>query len=205
MRKLSAILRPCFLLLGLLLAAVFPALPVRTQAAGFSGGDGSPGNPYIITTPEQFNAIRNDLSAHYILGADIDLSVYGAGEGWQPVGSSESPFTGSLDGEGYTIYGLYINRPTTDYVGLFGCTGSGSEIRNLNLSGVNVTGNSYVGSLVGLNQGVITGCTAGGTVTGRYDAGGLVGRNSLSGSSITGSYVNCNHNHPYNGWFALPL
>ena len=75
------------------------------------------GDIYIITTPEQLDAMRNNLSANYKLGANIDLEEYldygGAGyakwgeAGWEPVAT----FTGSLDGAGYKITGLWIDRP----------------------------------------------------------------------------------------------
>jgi hypothetical protein len=46
---------------------------------------------------------------------------------------------------------MYINRASTDYAGLFGCTGSGSEIKNVSLEEVNVSGYMRVGGLIGFN------------------------------------------------------
>lgn len=40
----------------------------------FTSGSGTVSDPYIITTPEQLDMMRQNLSAHYKLGADIDLS-----------------------------------------------------------------------------------------------------------------------------------
>lgn len=54
------------------------------------------------------------------------------------------------------IKNLYINRPSTDYIGLFGClerNGNGiyAQIHNLGLSGtqMSVVGNHYVGAMAG--------------------------------------------------------
>jgi hypothetical protein len=59
-------------------------------ANGFSSGSGQESDPYIITTAEQLNEIRNysDDVYYFKLGADIDLDVapYNTGEGWVPIG-----------------------------------------------------------------------------------------------------------------------
>jgi len=44
------------------------------------------------------------------------------------LGASNSPVP--LTGRGYKITHLYINRPSNNNVGLFGYTGSGSEIKD---------------------------------------------------------------------------
>ncbi|NLK18684.1 MAG: hypothetical protein GX310_02700 [Synergistaceae bacterium] len=105
--KLFASILVCFLLLPLL---------AGEGLAAFSGGNGTAGNPYIITTAEQLDEMRNGLAAHYKLGNDIDLGEvpYNTGSGWKPIGGfdlGEGPFTGSLDGNGKKITGLFINRP----------------------------------------------------------------------------------------------
>ena len=63
-------------------------------------GEGTEANPYIITTPEQLDNIRKDLTVYYKLGANIDLSGY---ENWEPIGDNEDAFIGELDGDIYTI------------------------------------------------------------------------------------------------------
>ncbi|MGO0062939.1 hypothetical protein ACTID9_23445 [Brevibacillus fluminis] len=57
------------------------------QPAKAATGDGTPANPYIITTAEELANIRTNLSASYKLGDDIDLSDFSEGEGWEPIGS----------------------------------------------------------------------------------------------------------------------
>ncbi|MDR1790010.1 MAG: immunoglobulin domain-containing protein [Opitutaceae bacterium] len=73
----------------------------------------SPADPILITDAAGFDAIRGNLSAHYRLAADIDLSAFAAGRGWEPIGTPAAPFTGSLDGSGHRITGLVVNRPAT--------------------------------------------------------------------------------------------
>ena len=87
------------------------------------------------------------------------------------------PYTATFDGNGNTISNLYINRPSTSYVGLFGFLGNGSNLRNLRIEGGSVTGNDFVGGLVGRNVGTISACYATGNVNGADRVGGLVGEN----------------------------
>lgn len=52
---------------------------------------------------------------------------------WTPIGTSDDDaYTGTFDGKGYTISGLYFNHPDADYyVGLFGCIGADGKISNV--------------------------------------------------------------------------
>lgn len=150
----------------------------------FASGDGSAGDPYQIATPEQLDVVRDYLDNYFILIADLDLNVapYNEGAGWEPIGTyvgtgdpANIPFTGSLDGNGHSIDGLFINRPTQDNTGLFGY-GNGANFADLTLQ-VNITGKAQVGGLVGrLESGTISGVDVSGTVQGMYtEVGGLVG------------------------------
>ena len=69
----------------------------------FAGGDGTNENPYVIKTADQLNEVRNHLDKCFILADSIDLSDYKLGEGWHPIGTETEPFTGSLDGNDYSI------------------------------------------------------------------------------------------------------
>lgn len=85
-----------------------PKSPTSSAAAdGSMAGSGSAEEPYEIATAKQLDDIRNDMSAHYIITSDIDLSEYGS---WVPIGDMLHPFTGSLDGQGHTISGLMIDN-----------------------------------------------------------------------------------------------
>ncbi len=145
------------------------------------GGSGTVGDPYMIENVDELQAMNNNKAAHYALKNDIDASItstWNSGAGFVPVGTSATKFTGSLDGRGYTITGLYINRPSTNYVGLFGYIGSGSVVKNAGLVEVSITGNNYVGGLVGCNSGLVSYSHATGTIKGLDSIGGLAGYNA---------------------------
>ena len=132
----------------------------------FAGGSGSAEDPWKIATAEQLDRIRDDLTGHYILIDDIDLSGY---ENWMPIGTfqprSDAPedaevphpdyaFTGTFDGAGHTISNLTISCEAPMGAGLFGCA-SGTEsnaasIGHFTLKDVNVSGFYLVGGAVGL-------------------------------------------------------
>ncbi|MFN7277277.1 MAG: GLUG motif-containing protein, partial [Betaproteobacteria bacterium] len=142
------------------------------------------------TSGSDLQGMRGNLSRRYALGANIDASStsgWNGGAGFVPVGTSSTPFTGKLEGLGHTITGLTINRQSSDYVGLFGSTSTGSSIANVGLVGGSVRGNSYVGALVGYNISPVSHSYATANVTGALGfAGGLVGAN---GGTVTHSYA----------------
>src|SRR3989339_115018 len=121
--------------------------------SGFAGGSGTSGDPYQISTCAQLQHMRSSLSSYYVLNGDVDCGVapWNSGSGFQPVGNSTSYLTKGLNGAGYTISGLYINRPVSDYVGLLGYAyGSGNEyLQGIRLSDVDITGKNFVGALAG--------------------------------------------------------
>ncbi|MBR3750946.1 MAG: SipW-dependent-type signal peptide-containing protein [Clostridia bacterium] len=78
------------------------------------------------------------------LTSDINL----ANINWTPIGSEATPFMGTFDGQGHTIYNLYINAPNTDCVGLFGFIGK-TTIKNFNIRNVEVRGLQRVAAVVG--------------------------------------------------------
>ncbi|WP_171051149.1 GLUG motif-containing protein, partial [Halomonas sp. ATBC28] len=139
---------------------------------------------------DQLQAMQNDLAGRYLLGMDIDASAtagWNGGAGFAPVGNNNNRFTGTFDGLGHTLSDLTINRPGTDYIGLFGYVGAGGTLRHVGLVDGNVTGKDYVGGLVGWNQGSpITHAYATGAVSGNQYVGGLVGINN---GTITHAYA----------------
>lgn len=150
-------------------------------------GSGTDGEPYRISTVSQLQAMEDDLDANYVLTGDIDASATAeanGGAGFAPVGDVSDEFTGQLDGAGYAITGLTIDRPSSEDVGLFGETGSGAVIESVELTDATVTGGINVGSLAGdLSGGSVMRDVSGTvSVTGGTDAGGLVG--DLSGESV---------------------
>lgn len=131
----------------------------------------------IISTPADMQKMRKTPNGYFKLSANIDMTEYSAGEGWEPIPN----FTGILDGRGYTISNLTIDAPVKNYVGLFGDVKSTARITNLKLDNVNVVGGEYTGSLAGHCSGLISYVhILSGTVTGNdSSAGGLVGAYSI--------------------------
>ncbi len=134
-------------------------------------------------------------------GDRTDDTYYNGGAGWATIGSDtpandSSRYNAVFDGNGNTISNLFINRPSTNDVGLFGSIGSRGEVRNLGLDDASVTGQKWVGALVGPNYGTVvrsyaTGAVAGGE-SGNANAtapvGGLVGFLNRS-ATIATSYA----------------
>ncbi len=156
--------------------------PLPAHASLFAGGNGTTESPYEIATPEQLNSVRESvyLNKHFTLVKDIYLSEYSSN--WKPIGGSESPFSGTFDGNFHRINSLNIDRPGEKNIGLFGF--NTGEIKNCLVMG-NVTGADNSGILVGQNSGgVITASSVAGEVYGNNHVGGLAGYN---GGNITKS------------------
>ena len=109
---------------------------------------------------------------------------------WTPIGTESQPYTGTFDGNNYTITGLTVNQ-TRNYVGLIGCIGSDGTVKNVKLENVNITGDGYfVGGVAGTNYGTIENCSVDGTLTNYVQyLGGVVGDNlgSIIGCSSSGT------------------
>lgn len=112
----------------------------KIQVSAFANGEGTDDAPYEVTSAAELAKMEYGLDRAFRLTTDITLD-----NGWTPVGTSENPFTGSLDGDGHTIT-LALDRPAEDYVALIAHAGEGAEVRNLKLAG-SVTGRDYVAAL----------------------------------------------------------
>ena len=119
--------------------------------------------------------------------ADAGDAYWNEAAGWEPIASrSGATFTATFDGDGHTIANLYVDR--AGFVGLFGHTEAGSDIRGVGLVSARVTGSRWAGGLVGYNiLGHITDSYVTGSVSGSSPVGGLVGENT---GPITDSYFN---------------
>ncbi len=168
------------------LVCTFSGLTAFTQTVeAFSGGAGTSGDPYQITTAAELASVSSYLGAgnsgkYFKVMNDIDLNVapYNTGTGWTPIGTGSNYFYGHFDGNFKTISGLYYNSASGNNVGLFGVAGNTAQIQNLLISNATVSGSYGAGALVGTNYGTITrvGVT-GGSVTGIQRTGGLIGSN----------------------------
>lgn len=166
-----------------------------------AGGDGSAGNPYMLTDIYGVQGMGTFLGNNFGLAGDIDAAVTGgwnAGTGFSPIGNTSTPFTGSLNGNGHAITGLTINRPSANYIGLISDLGGGGTVSDLGLVGGSITGSFATGALVGYNSGTVADAYASAHVSGSDYTGGLVGWNDASGTvsnahatgSVTGGTTN---------------
>lgn len=170
-------------------------------------GDGA-GTPYKIGTAEELYwfaglvngtlpGVKKDLSANAILTDDIivntgvldpnkDLVSGNDFIEWIPIGKSSSDddaYTGTFDGNGHTISGLYFNKSNSWYVGLFGCIGAEGKISNVGVSDSYFQSSNcpYIGGVCGSNSGELQNCSNSSTVIGKeneYRIGGVCGDNS---------------------------
>ena len=140
------------------------------------------------------------LNGKYELVNDIDASIsknsgYNGGAGFLPIGVPGSAdalaFRGELIGNGFTIKNLYINRPSSDNVGLFGYTHGSAKITGVLLEDVEIIGRTNVGALVGCAMGstVVEGSgLKSGMVKGNSNTGGLIGLLEASASIFKNNY-----------------
>ncbi|MDD3766661.1 MAG: GLUG motif-containing protein, partial [Eubacteriales bacterium] len=163
-------------------------------------GDAScPGGYIKIQTAAQLAKIGTDagypLNGCYKLANNIDLSTdetlpetHSTAAGWIPIGlDNTNAFLGVFDGNFFEIRNLTINRPESDYQGLFGYISSGSKIMNLGIREADITGGGYVGGLLGYqNGGLVTLSYVTGTVNGASYVGGLLGYQN--GGTLSRSY-----------------
>ena len=173
------------LLAALLLCCV--ASPVLAQFSG--SGSGTADDPYRIYNAVQLNQVRNFVGiedVYFSLEADIDMTDWIAennpAQGWQPIGNSSSAaaFKGVFNGNGHTISNLWINRPDTDYIGLFGYVINGS-ISDLNIIDIDFVGQNRVGGISGaLTSTNLRNVFVEGMVNGENHIGGMVGYYNLS-------------------------
>lgn len=188
-------------------------------------GDGSASNPYLIYNSEDLHEFawrvnNNGSSAddnkrqssacaklmnsiEYYYDNDSD----NVADKWYALGSQPYPYTGTFDGNGCTISGLFLSD-TEGQNSFIRFLGVGGVVKNLTISGDfsgssnigGIAGQNYgtisgctftgsvtctksnVGSIAGKNFGTITGCRNNGAVTGGENAGGIVGLNDTDGS-----------------------
>lgn len=150
--------------------------------------------PIVISSVEDLKKIGTDaypMDGSYVLTANINLGA-SAKKPWTSIGK----FTGTFDGDGHTISGLYLNAgnlgPTDQGLGLFTMVGEGGTVKNLAVEGIIDCSKRQldrpIGGIVGKNNGgTISNCTSIVDITGSVDSnvGGIVG------SSESGTIENC--------------
>ncbi len=111
--------------------------------------------------------LMNDIDLSAVCGPSIDSKV----TSWTPIGSSSKIYSGTFDGGGYTIHGLYINKESSaTYQGLFGYV-NGATIQNVEILSPTIVLGSYYADYTPQYVGVI--------------AGNAVGTSTISGCTVT--------------------
>ena len=181
---------------------LFPAGIVMVAA---TGTDTVPEGYTPIYTANEFNNIRNNLSGKYILMNDIDLSSYYK---WDPIGTGATPFTGELDGNGYSISNMTIYGDFGDsnklYFGVFAYI-KNSVIKNLAVYNtsvdINYTGSAKNSFYAGVIAGASTASTIENCISAGYvnlegffygSAGGIAGRDNTGTIKRCISYTSIN-------------
>ena len=150
---------------------------------------GSAENPYLISNAQQLDNLAtavNEYSESYTGGyfrltSDVTVSADFSGIGIYAGNSSQNrPFGGVFDGANRTIRGLDISSDSgrNNYLGFFGYTVAGAEIRNLTIAAdCVVSGGNYIGSLIGYAANtVVANIASYATVEAQYgNSGGIVG------------------------------
>lgn len=141
----------------------------ETGGDTFAAGLGTADYPYVVKTEVQFNSIKQHSDEHFVLKANLDYSNLAAG--------TIKKFTGSFDGNGYTISNCTID--TTLYsggTGTAGCVGLFGEVtgtvRNLRVENIRINAQNnfkgtseiptklYAGAIAGyVNGGSLLYCT----------------------------------------------
>ena len=119
---------------------------------------------------------------------------------WEPIGNDSSEYSGTFDGKGHTISGLYFFSDSyeANIVGVVGYLKTGT-IQNIGLenSYFYSSNGSYIAGICGYNEGgTIDNCYNAGNINGQQGVGGICGRNNgvfkfASFSFIAGVIKNC--------------
>lgn len=119
--------------------------------------------------------------------------------GWTPVGTSSNPFTGTFDGKGHVVSGIYYysTRSASSNIGFFGYT-NGATIKDLHIKNSYINAYKTIGSIVGYAKGSlsVSGCSSDAHLLSNYetpsnhDIGGIVGC-AAGGTGCAVTVYNC--------------
>ena len=169
-RSRAAKILTAALTLCVVLAASFMGVYPMASAVGASNPANTgkslppqPGNPPAMDTLElkgtTYHLVANEAQLRaiaageygmdwsYMQQADIALS---SGE-WTPIGTWDTPFTGTFNGNGFEITGLTMTDPDAKLIGLFGVAAGNAHIYNITLRDYDITsaGKNAAGKSVG--------------------------------------------------------
>lgn len=209
-------------------AVAIPAVALAVQTAWDGETYTEPrkdtdGKTYLIGSPDELmwfnqNAQMTDsarLTADIRINEDVTADTASLYK-WTPISNYDKRYTGSFDGAGHTVSGLYIATTSgTKCTAMFGYAGTGSMISNLTLAdsiingtanytggiagdaydmqnchvlkSVTVTGTQYVGGVAGYVDHSISKCSNAATVTASSsNVGGITG--NMNGRNMLACY-----------------
>ena len=127
-------------------------------AKEFPSGDGSKSNPYVIPAPEYLALMLNseNKGLYYKLTADIIINDTSA-QDWQAnakqwfTSDTVANFKGNLDGNGYTVSGIYYDNLDAGVSGGIIPVADSTSVSNLTVkdSYISTNNNSFVGAVIG--------------------------------------------------------
>lgn len=186
---------------------------VQINAAGLISkqpdvGIGTEASPYEIDEASELLWFAETVNGgsttiHAVLTADIDMNpgytfaedgTYttdgSAGElvTWTPIGNSSNQFSGTFDGRGNFVSGLYTNDSAKEYVGLFGSCNA-ATISNVGVTDNYFRGSLYVGGICGSGASEISNCYHTGIVVGELIVGGIAGISGIIEDCYNAGYV----------------
>lgn len=195
-----------------------------SPALSFGGGDGSVGNPYVISSAAELLYLRDLVNAGYSYSGQyfkLTTDFYVTTDTWTPIGLTYNlSFKGNFDGGGHTIYGkLHASASSSNENRCFGFFGATADniIQNLNMNAEVKGGNTatnyyYTGSVTGYgtdttldnchNYGKVTG---GNTTASSYISytGGIAGNTKkITNCSNHGEVTGGKGNDCYTGGIA---
>lgn len=181
---------------------------INLNAGTYSGGSGTSADPYLISTLADLAELAQttaDWDRYFSQTQTIDASQTqywddsdddpdgnryndpedatssGNNAGFPGIGTAMIWFDGAYNGNDHYIQNLTIDRPTTDYVGLF-TKALRSPLQNIQLSAMDITGRDHVGGVVGYfyadGAEIMDNCRTTGSLSGVNRVGGVVGENS---------------------------
>ncbi|MBE5730814.1 MAG: hypothetical protein E7350_02545 [Clostridiales bacterium] len=173
----------------------------------YAGGCGTEERPYLISTAQHLKNIEKNMSSHFKLTNDIDLS----GQEWEPIGGAylQNTFKGQLDGANYAVVSLtrydeILERDNRSYFGLFGGIGRTGLVENIRFKSVDIdiVGITADGDMRAFH-GVVAGKCSGGTIKnvtldGSYsvffDVEGEAWAAGVCGYAVNATISNCVNN-----------
>ena len=152
-----------------------------------------------ISDWDELQTIDLDLTGDYVLVNDLDENTDGyPGDGFEPIGFVEnssftSEFVGTLNGDGYSIRDLVVDKTDVGDIGLIASMDTGGLVENLSVGG-KVTNSDVdgecTGGLVGyMRNGVVQNCSSDVDVVASGDRVGVLVGHTRNDSEVWRTYT----------------